>query len=74
MQNNITNSASKLVLLFIVAILGLLALFSGVWAVIHGTFGDMEKTIIGLFGTAVTFVLGFYFGSKGDPSLPASGK
>ncbi len=65
-MKNITSSASKLVLLYIVMILGLLALFAGCWAVVTGTFGDAAKAIVGLFSTAVTFVLGFYFGYKGD--------
>lgn len=71
-MKNITSSASKLVLLYIVGILGLLALFAGCFAVATNTFGDATKTIVALFGNAVTFVLGFYFGYKGD-TPPSSG-
>lgn len=73
-MNKITSSASKLVLLYIVAVLGLLALFAGVWSVAMGTFGEAAKIILALFGSAITFVLGFYFGSKGEPSEPFAGK
>lgn len=72
--NKIMSSASKLVLLFIVAILGLLALFAGLWSVRMSEFNEAAKEILSLFGTAVTFVMGFYFGSKGDPNQPYAGK
>lgn len=73
-MNDITKSASKLVLLYIVAILGVLALFAGIWDVVHGQFGEVTKIILAVFGSAVNFLFGFYFASKGDPSLPNSGK
>lgn len=72
--NKIMGSASKLVLLFIVGILGTLALFAGVWSVKTGQFSEAAKELLSLFGTAVTFVMGFYFGSKGDPNQPYAGK
>lgn len=65
-MKKITQSASKLVLLYIIAILGLLALFAGAWSVATGTFGEAAKIILGSFGVALNFVLGFYFGYKGD--------
>lgn len=71
-MNTITKSASKLVLLYIVMILGILALFAGIWAVIHGSFGEAEKLILSMFGSALTFLLGFYFGYKGDTPKPVS--
>lgn len=73
-MNQIFNSASKLVLLYIVGILGILTLLAGGWSVITGTFGEAAKIILAAFGTSLTFVMGFYFGSKGDPSQPYAGK
>lgn len=73
-MNEITKSASKLVLLYIVAILGFLALFAGLWDVVHGQFSEVSKIILALFGGAVNFLFGFYFGSKGDSTQPMSGK
>jgi uncharacterized membrane protein HdeD (DUF308 family) len=73
-MSKIMSSASKLVLLYLVAILGVLALIAGVHAVITGTFNDAEKAILVAFTGAVTFVFGFYFNSKGDPSEPHDGK
>jgi len=68
----ILKSASKLVLLFVVFILGILSMFAGIYGIVKGTLEPKE--IIGLFGTAMTFVLGFYFGSKGETNLPYAGK
>ena len=68
----ILKSASKIVLLLIVVALVLLALFAGVMGILRGTLDPKE--LIALFGTALTFVLGFYFGNKGDNNLPYGGK
>ncbi len=68
----ILKSASKIVLLFVVLILGLMAAFAGVWGLVKGTLDPKE--IISLFGTALTFVLGYYFSNKGDPTQPMAGK
>jgi len=65
-MKNITSSASKLVLLYIVMILGILSLVAGIWSVVTGTFGEASKIILSAFGVALNFVLGFYFGYKGD--------
>jgi uncharacterized membrane protein len=65
-MKNITSSASKLVLLYIVAILGILALVAGVFSVVTNTFGEASKIVLAAFGVALNFVLGFYFGYKGD--------
>lgn len=65
-MNNITKSASKLVLLYIIAILGILSLVAGIFSVITGTFSEASKIILSAFGVALNFVLGFYFGYKGD--------
>lgn len=73
-MNNILGSASKLVLLYLVLILGILGLVAGVHSVLTGQFNDSEKAILVAFTGAVTFVFGFYFNSKGDPNLPNAGK
>lgn len=73
-MQNILKSASKLVLLYIIGLLGLLTLFVGVWSVINGTYGEAEKLVLGGFNSTLTFVLGFYFGSKGEPNEPYAGK
>lgn len=72
--NSITKSASKLVLLFIVAILGILSLAAGFYSIFTQTFGEAAKMIITAFTGAVTFLLGYYFGSKGDSNQPYGGK
>lgn len=71
-MNNIISSASKLVLLYVVGILGLIGAFAAIWGITQGTLDPKEIT--SLFGTALTFVLGFYFGSKGEPSVTMAGK
>ena len=71
-MSEIFKSASKLVLLYIVLILGILTLTAGVLGIVKGTLEPKE--IIVLFSTALNFVLGFYFGSKGDPTQPYAGK
>lgn len=73
-MQSITSSASKIVLLVLVGILSILALVAGIHAVLAGTFSDAEKAILTAFTGAVTFVFGFYFSSKGDPTLPNAGK
>lgn len=73
-MKEIFTSASKIVLLSLVAVLAILALVAGIHAVISGTFNDAEKAILTAFTGAITFVFGFYFNSKGDPTLPNAGK
>lgn len=73
-MNKISTSASKLVLLYIVGILGVLTLIAGGFSVVTQTFGDASKVILTAFSGAVTFLFGFYFGSKGEPSEPFAGK
>jgi len=69
-MNNISKSASKLVLLYIVFILGLLALFAGGYSVITQTFSKAAEIILTAFTGAVTFLFGFYFGYKGEQRNP----
>lgn len=73
-MNRILESASKMVLLYLVAILGILALIAGGWSIITGEFNDASKQILVAFAGAITFVFGFYFNSKGDSTLPGQGK
>lgn len=70
-MNNITKSATKLVLLYIVGILGILALVAGVYSIITETFSEAAKVVIGSFTGSVTFLLGYYFGYKGETANPA---
>lgn len=69
MEKTIIQSATKISLLVLVFSLTALSIFAGVWGVIHGTLDPKE--IITLFGTALTLVLGAYFGSK-FPASPSS--
>lgn len=83
-MDNIIKSASKLVLLTLVAVLAVLALVAGIHGVLAGTFNETEKTILAAFGSAITFVFGFYFSYKGEekktgqedqaPASPYAGK
>lgn len=73
-MTNILQSASKIVLLFLVGILGVLALIAGTHGILTGSFNDAEKAVLTAFTGAVTFIFGFYFNSKGDPALPNAGK
>lgn len=73
-MNKISTSASKIVLLYIVGILGVLTLIAGGYSVVTETYGDAAQVIITAFSGAVTFLFGFYFGSKGEPSEPYAGK
>lgn len=73
-MNKITSSATKIVLLYIVAILGLLALLAGGWSIVSGTFSEAAKIILAAFGVALNLVLGFYFAYKGDSTEPFAGK
>ena len=73
-MKTITSSASKIVLLTLVGVLATLALVAGIHAVLTGQFNDAEKAILVAFTGSLTFVFGFYFNSKGDPTLPNAGK
>ena len=75
-MNKILESASKMVLLYLVFILGILALIAGTHSILAGQFDDAAKAILASFGGAITFVFGFYFNSKGDQNsnLPFGGK
>lgn len=70
----ILKSASKIVLLTLVAVLAILTLVGGVHDVLTGVFSEVTKVILLAFSSALTFVMGFYFGTKGETSLPYAGK
>lgn len=72
-MSEITKSASKIVLLSVIAVLCILTLVAGIIGVVRGSL-EQFKDILSLFGSALSFVLGFYFNSKGDPNLPNAGK
>lgn len=70
----ILESASKICLLSMVAVLNVLALVAGIHGVLAGTFSDIEKTVLAAFVAQITFIFGFYFNSKGDETQPYGGK
>lgn len=74
MHQKISSSASKIVLLFLVGILGLMAMVAGIYSILTDTYGDAATIILIAFSNALSLVLGYYFNSKGDPTLPNSGK
>lgn len=74
MTNKILESASKLVLLYLVGILGILSLVAGVWSMIQGNYSDAAKEVLSLFTNAMMFLFGFYFNNKGDTNVPNQGK
>ena len=49
-----------------------MALVAGIYSVITNNFSDAAKEIVGMFGTAITFVMGFYFNYKGDGGKQAA--
>lgn len=73
-MSNITKSATKLVLLFLVGVLGLLTVFVVVWSVIHDNISDLTTAIFAAFSGIVGVVVGYYFNNKGDQSQPFGGK
>lgn len=72
--NKITSSATKLVLLSVMGVLDILALFAGLWGVVTGNMSETIKVILALFVSVVSFLMGYYFGSKGDPTQQHGGK
>ena len=73
-MKNITSSATKLVLLYIVFILGMLATFAVVWGIIHDSVNELTIAIVTSFTGIVGVVIGHYFNKPGDPTLPGGGK
>ncbi len=63
----ILTSATKVVLLYMVFVLGILASFSVGWDVVHNQFGEVTKVVLAAFSSAVTFLFGHYFGSRQNP-------
>ena len=71
-MENISNSASKLVLLSLILVLNLIVLIVVAVSVWKGQFGDMEKLILAMFSNSLAFVLGYYFNGKGTQELKES--
>jgi uncharacterized membrane protein required for colicin V production len=61
-MKNITSSATKIVLLYITFVLGLLTTFAGFIGIWRGTLDPKE--VIAIFGTTLTFIIGYYFSNK----------
>jgi hypothetical protein len=74
MSNAINKSAAKMVLLGLVGTLIVLSLVAGIYSILTGSYGDAAGIIMVAFSNALSFVLGFYFNTKGDASLPYGGK
>lgn len=64
-MNNIVSSASKIVLLSLVAVLAVATLFSAVHDVLFGEFNEVTKIVLVAFSNALSMVFGFYFAYKG---------
>lgn len=69
-MSNIFSSATKLVLLYVVLILGVLTLVAGIHSVLSGEYTEIAKAIFTLFGAVVTYVMGYYFGRKEEAQAP----
>lgn len=63
-------SASKIVLLWIVLVLGLLAAFAGYHSIVTGEFSDASKVILAAFVSVLNFVCGYYFGTGSPANIP----
>jgi hypothetical protein len=73
-MNNITQSATKLVLLYIVLILGLMTAFAVIWGIVTNSVNELTMAILASFSGIVGVVVGHYFNKPGDPTLPGGGK
>ena len=58
----IIKSAAKISLLVVIIVLALMAGFTAIWGVMHGTLDP--KDILSIFGGAVTMIVAFYFGKS----------
>ena len=70
MKSEILNSATKLVLLYLIFILGTISLFAGIWDIVHAQFSEVTKIILALFGSVVNFVAGYYFSEREKSPVP----
>lgn len=61
-MKNLLSSATKLVLLYVTMILGILTTFAGIVGIWRGTLEPKE--VLALFGTIITFVIGYYFSKR----------
>ena len=60
----ILNSATRLTLLWVMFILGLLMGYTGVIGIWRGTLDP--KDILAIFSSVVSFIVGFYFSKRDD--------
>ena len=74
MHKNILSSATKIVLLYIIFILGILALAAGMVSIITGEYTEIAKAVLSLFGGVISYVMGYYFGSKGETGSAGANK
>lgn len=74
MRKNIFNSATKIVLLYIIFILGILTLAAGLNSIFTGEYTEIAKAVLALFGGVISYVMGYYFGSKGETGSAGNGK
>ncbi len=65
-MSKITSSATKIVLLFIIGVLGFLALIAGIYSILTQTFSEASKIILAAFGVVLNMVCAFYFAYKGE--------
>lgn len=66
-MSDLLSSATKVVLLWVMAILGVVTTYSSAIGVYRGTLDP--KDILAIFGSVVTFIIGFYF-SKRESTTP----
>lgn len=64
----ILNSATKSVLMALTVVLAVITLYSVILGVWRGTLDP--KDILSLFGSALSFVFGFYFGKRDVDNSP----
>lgn len=68
MQNEIFASATKIVLLWVMLILGVITLFAvslGIWRASLDS-----KDVLAIFSSVVTFIIGYYFSKRENPPTP----
>lgn len=65
----ILNSATKSVLMALTVVLAVITLYSVILGVWRGVLDP--KDILALFGSAISFVFGFYFGKRDVDNSPA---
>lgn len=62
-MKNLLSSPTKIVLLFLVGIMGLLTTIAVIFDIAHGTFSDLTVALLAIFVPSVTLVMGYFFGA-----------